>query len=93
MVKAEVTETFTLKDYNKVEVISKRSDKPHEFTKGDVFKCDDETADYLSGNNALKKNVIKVLEVIPKEEEKAEETEKPKKIAEPKKKKIDKKVK
>lgn len=73
MVKVEVTDTFTLKDYEKVEIISKKGFKPDEFTKGDILKCDDEMAKYLDGENALKKSFIKVLEVIPAKVELKEE--------------------
>ena len=100
MVKAEVIDTFTLKDYAKLEIIKKRGSKPDEFTKGDVFICDDKMAKYLNGDNPLNKKVITVIEVIPakqpevKEEKKVEtEPVKPKKTVETKKKKIDKKVK
>lgn len=65
MVKAEVIETFTFKDYAKLEIITKRGNKPNEFQKGDVFICDDETAKYLSGKNPLNKKVINVFEIIP----------------------------
>lgn len=100
MVKAEVTSTFNLKDYDKIEIIQKKSVTPNEFTKGDIIKCDDSMAKYLDGDNALKKSFIKVLEVIPakteekyKKEETKEEPKKPKKTTETRKKKIDKKVK
>ena len=88
MIKVEVLETFTFKDYDKVEIIQKKGSKANEFTKGDIFMCDEATADYLSGNNPLKKSVIKVIEVIPEKP-----VEQAKNIEKPKKKKIDKKVK
>lgn len=89
MVKVEALETFLFKDYNKVEIINKKGNKPNEFKAGDTFKCNEEIADYLSGNNPIKKSVIKIIEVIPEKKltEQTKDTEKPKK------KKIDKKVK
>lgn len=64
-VKVEATETFTFKDYDKVEIITKRGNKPNEFQRGDTFICDEETAMYLSGKNPLKKKVVDVLEIMP----------------------------
>lgn len=65
MVKAEVTETFTFRDFDKVQIVQKKSTKKNEFQKGDIFICDNDIAKYLSGENALNKNVIKILEVTP----------------------------
>lgn len=103
MVRVEATETFTLKDHAKVEIVTKKGSKPEEFKAGDTFICDDDMAKYLTGANPLKRSVVKVLEVIPaKEPEKKEpevkepetkEPEKPKNIKKTNSKKIDKKIK
>lgn len=80
MIKVEVTEHFTFGEFNKVEQTIVRKDpthneKGHLYT-GDVFECDQITADYLTGNNAGKKTVVKIIEVVPEpktEEEVKEE--------------------
>lgn len=82
MVTVEATETFLYKDYNKVEIIAKQGTKVGEFRKGDRFKCNDEMAKYLCGENPLNRPVVKVIEIEPKQkkEETTEKlTEKPKK--------------
>lgn len=85
MIKVEVIENFTLEDYNKLKNVKKViSRKENEFGVRDTFECDEKMADYLTGNNALNKVVVKVIEVIPKKEE-------PKKEYTPKKKKSSKK--
>lgn len=82
MIKCEVIEDFNLKDFDKLKNIKRGTpkDKDGELYKTDTFECDKEMAEYLTGNNALNKVVIKILEVIP---EKPKETTKIK----PKKKK------
>ena len=90
MIKAQVIETFLFKDYDKVEIVKKASSKPNEFLAGDIFKCDNETAEYLSGKNPLKMKVIEALEVIPEANDQNETFAKTDKQ---KKKKIDKKIK
>lgn len=78
MIKVEVIEKFTLADYKKLKNVEKIvTRKENEFGVGDIFECDKEMVDYLTGNNAFKKEVVKVIEVKPKEME-AKET-KPKK--------------
>lgn len=75
MVKVEAKETFNFGDYEKVEIVQKKGSKPSEFTKGDIFICDNKIAEYLDGNNPIKRSVINVLEVIPeKTEEITEDT-------------------
>jgi hypothetical protein len=66
MIKVEVIEKFTLEDYKKlknVEKVQKR--KENEFGVKDTFECDKEMVDYLTGNNAFNKTVVKVIEIIP----------------------------
>ena len=68
MVKCEVIEKFNLKDFAKLKNI-KRVAKNVEgkLFVGDTFECDEAMADYLTGNNVLKKDVVKVIEVAKKE--------------------------
>ena len=87
MVKVEVLEDFSLKAFDELKNI-KRRNKSDECTKemsehlkgklflGDTFECTKEMADYLTGNNPIKKAVVKIIEVIPEEKEiKVEEVE------------------
>lgn len=68
MIKVEVIEKFTLADYKKLKNVKKvMARKENEFGVGDTFECDKEMADYLTGNNAFKKEVVKVIEVKPEE--------------------------
>ena len=70
MIKVEVIEKFTLADYKKLKNVEKViTRKDNEFGRGDTFECDKEMVDYLTGNNAFKKEVVKVIEVKPKEME------------------------
>lgn len=69
MIKIEVIEKFTLADYKKLKNVKKvMARKENEFGVGDTFECDKEMVDYLTGNNAFKKMVVKVIEVIPEKE-------------------------
>lgn len=72
MVKVEVIEHFTLKDYKKVKPIKKQSKLLDMFLKGDIFECDNKMAEYLEGDNYKGTAFIKVIEVIPEKEEKKE---------------------
>lgn len=82
MIKVEVIEGFTLKDFNLLKNIERKgSNKPGELFVGDTFECDEKMAKYLTGDNTQKKVVVKVIEVAPVKEEKAEEVkEEPKKV-------------
>jgi len=69
MIKVEVIENFTLEDYNKLKNVKKvMNRKENEFGARDTFECDEKMVDYLTGNNALNKVVVKVIEVIPAKE-------------------------
>jgi len=66
MIKCETIENFTLENYSKLKNVKKViSRKENEFGVRDTFECDEKMADYLTGNNALNKVVVKVIEVIP----------------------------
>lgn len=78
MIKCEVIENFTLEKFNQLENVKKvEIRKSNEFGIRDTFDCTEKMADYLTGNNALNKTVVKVIEVEP---EKIEEVEEPKVI-------------
>lgn len=65
MIKCEVIEKFDLKDFGKLKNIQRKAaDIKGSLFVGDTFECDKEMADYLLGNNALNKTVVKVIEVL-----------------------------
>ena len=64
MIKCEVIEKFNLKDFGKLKNIERVGiNKEGTLFVGDTFECDEEMAKYLTGDNALKKVVVKVIEV------------------------------
>lgn len=66
MIKVEVIENFTLEDYSKLKNVKKVINrKENEFGTRDTFECDEKMVDYLTGNNAFNKVVVKVIEVVP----------------------------
>ena len=66
MIKVEVIGKFTLEDYKKLKNVKKVTNrKENEFDIKDTFECDEKMVDYLTGNNALNKVVVKVIEVKP----------------------------
>lgn len=66
MIKVEVIGGFTLEDYKKLKNVKKVTNrKENEFGVKDTFECDEKMVDYLTGNNALNKVVVKVVEVMP----------------------------
>jgi len=92
MIKVEVIEEFTLGRFDELKNIQRKSreEKGRLFV-GDIFECDKELADYLLGANALKRAFVKVIRIIPEEDEfenakkvvieLKEEKEAPKKVA------------
>ena len=81
MIKCEVIENFTLeafKQLTNVKKVEKR--KENEFCIGDSFECTEKMADYLTGNNALNKKVVRIIEIEqPKKEVIVDSAEKQKK--------------
>ena len=72
MIKCEVIENFTLEKFNQLENVKKvEIRKGNEFGVGDTFDCTEKMADCLTGNNALNKTVVKVIEVEPEQVEEA----------------------
>lgn len=68
MIKCEVIEKFNLKDFAKLKNVKRvAKDVEGKLFVGDIFECDEAMADYLTGNNVLKKAVVKVIEVAKKE--------------------------
>lgn len=75
MIKCEVIEPFTLKEFDKLIELKRgtNKNKDGELYVTDTFKCEKEMAEYLTGKNALEKTVVKIIEVEPIKEEKIEE--------------------
>lgn len=93
MIKVEVIGKFTLEDYKKLKNVKKVTNrKENEFDVKDTFECDEKMVDYLTGNNALNKVVVKVIEVNPEKVtvEKIIESAKDDVVTEPKKNKKEK---
>ena len=67
MIRVEVIEQFTLKDYEKIKDNIKRKsiDVKGTLFVGDTFECDEDMVKYLTGNNEEGKVVVKVIEVEP----------------------------
>lgn len=66
MVKCETIKEFTLERFDELKNIKRRSkEEEGRLFIGDVFECTEELADYLTGNNAIKEVVVKVIEIIP----------------------------
>ncbi len=77
MIKCEVVENFDLKAFGELKnIIRKSKDDKGKLYVGDTFECSQQMAEYLTGNNPLRKAVVKIVEVQPekKEEPKAEKT-------------------
>jgi len=75
MIKCKVVGKFDLKAFKELRNIE-REKKEHESAKydgklfvNDKFECSQEMADYLTGNNPLNLQVVKIIEVIPEKEE------------------------
>ena len=93
MIKVEVIGKFTLEDYKKLKNVKKVTNrKENEFDVKDTFECDEKMVDYLTGNNALNKVVVKVIEVKPEKVtvEKSAKDDKEYVVTEPKKNKKEK---
>lgn len=70
MIKVEVIEEFTLQKFNELKnLVRKGKDEKGKLFVDDTFECDEEMADYLTGNNSLNKAVVRVIEVIPEKVE------------------------
>ena len=69
MIKVEALEDFTLKRFEELKNIQRKSkEQKGKLFAGDIFECDEKMADYLTGNNPINRAVVKVIEVIPEKE-------------------------
>lgn len=56
MIKVQVKEEFTLKEFKKLKNIARAGrDEEGRLFYWNIFECDKDMADYLTGNNPLKK--------------------------------------
>ena len=69
MIKVEVLEDFTLKDFSELKNIERGTNKNEvgKLFKYDKFECSKDMCEYLTGNNALNRAVVKVIEVKQEE--------------------------
>ena len=66
MIRVEVIEQFTLKDFEKLNNIKRKSiEVKGTLFVGDTFECNKEMCDYLMGKNEQGKVVVKTIEVVP----------------------------
>ena len=67
MIKCEVTQEFTLEKFNELKNIQRKTSKNEKgkLFIGDIIECSKEMADYLLGENRLKRAFVKILEVVP----------------------------
>lgn len=69
MIKVEVIEDFNLGKFNELKNIQRKNiDTYGRLYRGDIFECNQVMAEYLTGDNALKKPFVKVIEVKPEKE-------------------------
>ncbi len=70
MIKCEVIKDFTLKRFNELKNIKRKSfDTKGKLYIGDTFECDEDMVKYLTGNNDEGEVVVKVIEVEPEKTE------------------------
>lgn len=64
MIKCEVIEDFSLREFAKLtNIVRKARNVQGKLFVGDTFECTENMADYLTGNNPLNKAVVKVIEI------------------------------
>ena len=73
--KVTAIENFTYTDFDKVIFIEKEKYNYHWIYKGDVFLCDKDRYEYLTGNNAKKMVVVKLDGILVEEEKQDAEKE------------------
>lgn len=79
MIKVKVIEDFHLGKFNELKNIVRANYNKKEEGRlyvNDIFECTEEMAEYLMGKNATKRAFVKVIEVVPEENNKVENTEK-----------------
>lgn len=71
-IKVETIKPFTYSEFDKIKdsIVRKGIDTPGQLNVGDIFVCDKETAEYLTGKNERGNVVVRVIEVIPEKKKK-----------------------
>ena len=65
----KISDSGVKKEFSKLKnIVRKNANTEGELYVGDTFECDEKMAEYLTGENALKKVVVKIIEVQPKKE-------------------------
>lgn len=66
MIKVEAIKYFTLREFDKIKMISRKDkDRYGEVFEGDIFECDEKMAKYLTGGNEGGHIAVKIIEVVP----------------------------
>ena len=69
MIKLQAIEDFSLQRFDEIlEIERYNKDEKGMIYKNDIFKCNKDLAEYLSGNNPLNRTVVKILEIEPNKE-------------------------
>ena len=69
MIRCKVIREFTLSRFDELKNIQrKKIDTKGRLYVGDTFECNEDMAKYLMGDNPTSDVVIKIIEIIPKEE-------------------------
>ena len=98
MVKLEALEDFTLRKFKDIRNIQRNDPNKNQdgwIYLGDIFDCDEDMYNYLTGQNPYQRTFVKVIEIIPEKKEEPKVEAKPiiEKKIKPKKKPIIKKSK
>ena len=66
MIKLEAIKEFTLQRFDELKNIKRKGkEEKGKIFLGDIFECEKELAEYLTGKNAKKQVVANVIEVLP----------------------------
>ena len=71
MIICEALENFDLKRFDEIKNLKRGTEREEEgkLFRTDVFECEKELANYLLGENPLKRAVVKIVEIIPEKPE------------------------
>lgn len=68
MIKLEAVKEFSLQRFDELKNIKRKGkEEKGKIFLGDTFECEEDLANYLTGNNEKKYVVAKVIEVLPEE--------------------------
>lgn len=76
MIRCEVIEDFRLESFDELQnIVRKNNDVRGKLYEGDTFECTQKMAEYLTGKNPLGKEVVRIIEIIPNDDEKFKDVE------------------